>query len=191
MAAEADAAKRKPTSSPRQAWVTLALVVATSLMFGLVILPKMGGGPRSKLEGLPAPDFNLELLGGGAEGDRIQLSNLVGKAVVLDFWASWCGPCRKQAPIVEAFSSAHPAKDVVVVGVNTSDDKNEALGYLKSKSPGYAMAFDEGGRVASAYGVRNLPTMVIVGKSGKITAVRQSVVRAGELEELAQRALAE
>ena len=191
MSAEVDTTKRKPTSSPRQAWVTLALVIATSLVFGLVVLPKMGGGPSSKLVGLPAPDFNLELLSGGAEGNRIQLSSLVGKAVVLDFWASWCGPCRKQAPIVEAFSGAHSAQDVVVVGVNTSDDKNEALGYLKSKSLSYAMAFDEGGRVASAYGVRNLPTMVIVGKSGKITAVRQSVVRAGELEELALRAMRE
>lgn len=191
MPADAPRDKRKPTSSPGQVWVTLALVIAVSLMFGLIVLPKIDGGRTSKLEGLPAPDFSLELIAGGDPGNRIQLSSLAGKAVVLDFWASWCGPCKKQAPILETFASAHPANDVVVVGVNTSDTRSDAQAFLRSMSLSYAMAFDEDGRVAMAYGVKNLPTVVIVSKSGKISAVRQSVVRGAELEELVARARAQ
>jgi thiol-disulfide isomerase/thioredoxin len=190
MNAESVPEKHKPTSSPRHAWVTLALVVIVSSLFGLIVLPKLGGR-GSSLQGLPAPDFNLEVIAGGEAGNRIHLGDLVGKAVVLDFWASWCGPCRQQAPIVEAFSKAHSARDVVVVGVNTSDTRADALEYLRSTTLSYAMALDEDGKVAMAYGVKTLPTVVVVGKSGKITAVRQSVVRRSELEDLVSRANAQ
>jgi cytochrome c biogenesis protein CcmG/thiol:disulfide interchange protein DsbE len=169
--------------------MTLALVIAASLIFGLVILPRLGGGKPSGIEGTTAPDFELEVISGGEPGNRLRLSSLAGKAVVLDFWASWCGPCRQQAPIVEQLSRAHQSGEVVVVGVNTSDERDDALTFVKSASLTYTMLFDEGTKVASAYGVRNLPTMVVVGKSGKITAVRSRVVRADELNSLVGEAL--
>ncbi len=175
--------------SPKQPWLTLVLVIGASLVFGLVILPRLSGGKSSAMEGLPAPDFELEVISGGDAGNRLRLSNLAGKAVVLDFWASWCGPCRQQAPIVEELARAHPSGDVVVVGVNTSDDRDDALAFTKSASLTYAMVFDEGTRVASAYGVRNLPTLVVVDKNGKVMAVRTRVVRRAELEELVAKAL--
>lgn len=176
-------------ANPKQSWLTLVLVIGVSLVFGLVILPRLSGGKSSVLEGLPAPDFELEVISGGDPGNRLRLSRLAGKAVVLDFWASWCGPCRQQAPIIEELARAHPAGDVVVVGVNTSDDRGDALAFTKSASLTYAMVFDEGTRVASAYGVRNLPTLVVVGKSGKVLAVRTRVVRRAELDDLVAQAL--
>lgn len=180
--------KEATEPSPGRAWLTIAIVIAVSLLFGLVILPRVGGR-SSAFEGKPAPDFALEVISGGEPGNRLKLSSLAGKAVVLDFWASWCGPCRQQAPIAEELSRDHAGGDVVVVGVNTSDERDDALAFVKSASLTYAMLFDEGSRVAGAYGVRNLPTMVVVGKSGNIVAVRHGVVRRAELDRLVGEAL--
>lgn len=174
--------------SPRRAWLTIALVVAASLIFGLVILPRLPGGKANAFEGQPAPDFDLEVISGGDAGNRLRLTHLAGKAVVLDFWASWCGPCRQQAPIIEELARGAGA-DVAVVGVNTSDERDDALAFVKSASLSYAIVFDEGTRVAQAYGVRNLPTLVVVGKSGKVLAVRNRVVRGEELRKLVDEAL--
>jgi cytochrome c biogenesis protein CcmG/thiol:disulfide interchange protein DsbE len=169
--------------------VIVVLVIAASLVFGLWVLPRLGG-KQSPLEGLAAPAFELDVISGGDPGNRLRLRDLGGKAVVLDFWASWCAPCRQQAPIVEAFAKKHANDDVVVVGVATSDDRDDALAFVKSASLSYAMVWDEGSRVAGAYGVRNLPTLVVVGKSGNIVAVRSKIVRAAELEQLVAEALA-
>jgi cytochrome c biogenesis protein CcmG/thiol:disulfide interchange protein DsbE len=180
--------KIKPTTNVRQAWLSIALVIGLSLFFGLVLLPHYGG-KKTSLEGIAAPDFNLEVISGGPEGNRVHLASLQGKAVVLDFWASWCAPCRQQAPIVEALARAHTGNDLMVVGVNTSDDKDDAVTFVRSQNLAYTMVFDEGSRVANGYQVRELPTLVVIGKSGKIRAIRARVVKKDELEQLVSEAL--
>jgi cytochrome c biogenesis protein CcmG/thiol:disulfide interchange protein DsbE len=180
---ESSIAQLKQTSSLRQGWVTLALVIITSALFGLIVLPSLHGGKTSPLEGQMAPDFSLEVIAGGDTGNRIKLSALAGKPVVLDFWASWCGPCKQQMPIVDAVARKHAA-DVTFVGVNTSDSREDAEQYLRSKELAYTMVYDDGSRVGTSYGVRGIPTMVVIGKSGKVSAVRARVVRADELEKL-------
>src|SRR5262245_22350361 len=177
----------KPTTKVRPAWISLAIVIAVSLFFGFVLLPHYGR--RSSLEGAPAPDFNLEVISGGPEGNRVHLASLQGKAVVLDFWASWCAPCRQQAPIVEALARDHVGNDLMVVGVNTSDDRDDAVTFVRSQNLAYTMVFDEGSRVANAYQVRELPTLVVIDKSGKIHTIVSRVVRKEELEKLVSEAL--
>jgi thiol-disulfide isomerase/thioredoxin len=175
--------KLKETQNPRQAWTTLLLVIAVSAFFAFIVLPYIR--PKSPLEGVAAPDFALGVIHGGDVNSRIRLSDLRGKTVILDFWASWCGPCRVQAPIVDTIARRHEsAGDVVVVGVSTSDERNAAIQFARGANLSYPMVFDDGNRVAAAYSVTGLPTLVIVDQAGKIVSVRRSVVREPELEEL-------
>jgi thiol-disulfide isomerase/thioredoxin len=109
--------------------------------------------------------------------------------VIIDFWASWCAPCRAQAPIIDKLAREHEsANDLVVVGVNTSDEHESALEFARSANLSYPMVYDEQNRVAAAYSVTGLPTLIVVDKAGKIVSVRRSVVRKSELEQLVERA---
>lgn len=175
--------KLKETTNPRQAWVTLLLVVGITALFVFVILPYMR--PKSPLEGVGAPDFALPVIHGGDPGNRVRLSDLRGKTVVLDFWASWCAPCRAQAPIIDKLARQHEKDgDLVVVGVNTSDEQEAAIQFARSHNLAYTMLYDEQNQVARAYSVTGLPTLIVVDRAGKIVAVRRSVVRQKELEQL-------
>jgi thiol-disulfide isomerase/thioredoxin len=122
---------------------------------------------------------------GGDPGSRLGLSDLRGRVVVLDFWASWCAPCRAQAPIIDRVAREHEGDDVTVVGVSTSgDDWGRAVRFAQSVDLSYASVFDKEGRVADAFKVQALPTLVVVDPTGVVSAVRTRSVRAEELTAL-------
>jgi thiol-disulfide isomerase/thioredoxin len=181
-------AKSGRSLPPKEGWWTAVLVLVVALLFGLVVLPSLDKKQGSKLLGEAAPDFALPVIYGGDAGDRVRLADLKGKAVVLDFWASWCGPCQAQAPIMDKVARAYEGKGVIVLGVNTSDESESALQFLRSRNIGYASVLDEANRTATEYGVRQLPTMVVIDRSGRVTAVRSRVVREQELTELIEEA---
>jgi peroxiredoxin len=151
-------------------------------MFAFVILPYVDQKP-AKLSGQEAPNFDLELLSGGAPGDRVRLSDLRGKIVVLDFWASWCRPCKEQSQVLSAVSSQLP-KDVYLLGISTSDQRPAAEAFLKAENLPYANAFDEGGEVGGALHITQLPTLVVLDRSGVIVAAESRVLSAAEVTEL-------
>jgi thiol-disulfide isomerase/thioredoxin len=174
--------------APRAGWQHAALVViVVALLFGGVVLPYLRPA-RSPNLGKLAPDFTLPVVHGGEPGNRLHLADLRGNAVLLDFWASWCAPCRQQAPIVDRVARRWEGKGVVVVGVNTGDEQDEAVRFAASRKLSYASVFDDG-RVAEAYGVRQMPTLYVLGPDGRVVAVRQRVVGERELEELVKEAL--
>jgi thiol-disulfide isomerase/thioredoxin len=174
---------RAKTATPGQAVAVIGGVLALAAVLGLAILP-LFNPVKSKLVGLPAAGFALPVIAGGEPGSRVRLADLRGKVVVLDFWASWCAPCRAEAPIVDLVARRHEGKGVVVLGVATSDEQAPALQFVTSHGIRYTTVFDEGEHVANAFQVRELPTLVVIDAAGVVSAIRPRMVHEEELEEL-------
>ena len=124
-----------------------------------------GGSGRA---GTAAPDFSLKLL----DGKSMRLSQHKGKdIVVLDFWATWCGPCRRALPAIAEIANEYKDKGVVVYAVNQRESPAAIRRFLKSANIALAVALDAKGAVGDKFGVEGIPTTVIIDKSGKIRSV--------------------
>jgi len=130
--------------------------------------PKVELPEESDLTGEPAPEFTLPLLDGGT----FELAAHRGKNIVLlDFWATWCGPCRAAMPALVEVAREYADKGVRYFAVNLREDPGKIRSYLKEAGLQIAVPLDKDGSVAQQYGVRGIPTMVIVDKDGVVEKV--------------------
>ena len=174
---------------PKEYWWPIAFVLGVSLFFGWIVLPKLDQ-QRQALEGHAAPPIDLPVIFGPRAGQHQTLADLSGQPVILDFWASWCKPCREQAPIVQDVWQRNKQRGVYALGIATGGDvKEEAVAFLQSHGIAYPSVYDENGRIANAYRVSELPTLVVVGRDGRVLAVRRRPVDAAELSQLVEVAL--
>lgn len=181
-----------PTSSRGGAahHARMALVVL-ALAAGFAFVPRATAscGRTSGTE--EAPDFTASVVANGLDPDQktLTMSALRGHPVVLDFWATWCGPCQAESPIVNGIAQRFKDKGLVVVGVNTSDAEGLAAKYAKIKGLTFPMVYDDNNTIANKYKVDNLPTLIVVSKEGKIVAVRHGVTSDADLERLVRQVL--
>ena len=133
----------------------------------------------SPLPGKPAPDFALETLA----GDSLRLDDLKGQVVLVNFWASWCGPCRSEMPALERFSAAHPA--ITVLGIATLDQNGASRAFARSVGATYAMGTNGDGTLLARYGGFALPTTAIVDAHGRLVATIYGPVTGGDLARIA------
>ena len=120
----------------------------------------------SPLVGRPAAPFSLALF----DGTRFQLAQQRDKIVIVNFWASWCIPCREEAPVLEATWRAYRDKGVLFVGVNIQDSEEAARAFLREFGITYPNGPDPGGRIAIEYGVYGIPETFFIGRGGRILA---------------------
>lgn len=127
-------------------------------------VPPEDDGKESPLAGKPAPEFKLPML----EGDDFDLSKAKGKVVVLDFWATWCGPCVKSLPgLIEAMAE-FPSGEVMFVAVNQGESKDQVTKFLSARGWEMPVAFDADQKVAKKFSVEGIPHTVVIDRDGKI-----------------------
>jgi thiol-disulfide isomerase/thioredoxin len=161
----------------------IAVLVALSALFGLAILPRLSPG-EGGMVGKPAPDITLPVAANGDPGARMQVSQLKGHAVVLDFWATWCGPCAMQAPILDRIARRYQDKGVVVLGVNVDDPPEIAREYALRKGLTYPIVMDAMKAASRSYSVDKLPSLVVIDKAGLVVAYLTGLVDESSLDEI-------
>lgn len=146
---------------------------------GLLGLAACGGQTEepAPVVGRPAPDFSLT----GLDGEPVALASLRGKPVVLNFFATWCLPCRQELPAFQAMAERHADKGLTVLLVDLQEDPADVAAFLESLDVGLSAVVDDTGRVTKAYRVRGLPSTFFLD--------RQGVIRAVQLGALDERAL--
>lgn len=156
----------------RMASVGIAVGVALLLLIGYEGLAQVQAYEADKLVGKPAPAISLDLLDGG----KFNLADHKDKnIVVLDFWATWCPPCRMSMPILVRVLDKYKDKGVVFYAVNEADEPDSIRAFQKKLDLKFAVALDKDKSVARKYALEGIPQTVIVGKDGTVQAVHVGV----------------
>jgi len=142
------------------AWIWASAVPAAATTGGLIPSPR---------EGFLAPDFTLELLGGG----DVTLSELRGKGVVINLWASWCPPCRAEMPAIQRVYEKTKGRGLEVLAVNTTfqDSERAAADFIQELGLTFPVPLDRSGMVSRQYQLRALPSTFFVDREGIIHKV--------------------
>ena len=163
--------------------LALTGVISAVAVVGAVVALADGTSPgrgRIEAEGA-ARDFDLARV--GAPEERVTLEDFAGQPLVVNFWASWCVPCRKEMPALQA-AAERLAGRVRFVGINHQDGATAAAEFQRDVGVTYPSGHDPDGAVARDYGVLGLPTTVLVDASGRIVARRLGEVTDDELARL-------
>lgn len=153
------------------AWMTWALVLGMIWTVVSRVQPEaVQASPGSVAkEGFTAPDFKLGLLDGGT----VTLSELKGKVVLVNFWTSWCPPCRKEMPAIESVYRSYKDLGLVVIGLNLTaqDSKQDAASFVQEIGVTFPIALDLDNSIGNLYRVTALPTSFFIDRKGVIRSV--------------------
>lgn len=172
-----DATLPSPQSIPRR-WGCLLAWLAVLGLLGLVGWKLWQGGLAQVSSG-PAPDFTLNTF----DGPALRLSTLKGQAVVINFWASWCIPCRDEAPLLERTWRTYKDSGVVFIGVAYLDDEKSARAFLAEFNITYPNGPDLGTQIAPLYRIKGIPETFFINRVGELNGVYVGPISEVELRQ--------
>jgi len=139
-----------------------------NVFFGLVLsISAATGLASSGLEGQPAPDFALK----SSTGENLRLSEYRGDVVMINFWATWCGPCRQEMPLLDELYSRYERVGFNLLGVNIDDDSYRAMQMIEELGVNFPVLFDSSKTVSELYEVEAMPVTVLVDREGTVRYV--------------------
>lgn len=119
---------------------------------------------EEKMEGKIAPDFTLQSL----QGKKISLSSYRGKIVILDFWATWCPPCRQELKIIQKLYDEYKDKDVIILCINSGENREKVENFIDENNYTFTVLLDNDGKVSEMYKVKGIPRVLLIDKKGVI-----------------------
>ncbi len=142
-----------------------AIAVSFLLQWRDSLLDRLPGLPEpAPSQGATAPDITLQNL----DGESVSLSDYRGQPVVLNFWATWCGPCRAEMPHLQDVYEAHRDAGLVVLGVNVRETREEAVGFLRELGVDFPVLLDPDLAAVERYSVTSLPITFFIDRDGTI-----------------------
>lgn len=147
----------------------ICLALCALLAMGAHASKKPADGP------VPAPDFTLKTL----NGESVRLADLRGQVVMINFWASWCGPCRQEMPLLNKIHDDYHKAGFTLLGINLDEQTSAAKAFLKTTPVTFPVLHDEGGKVADLYKNTAMPSSYFIDKKGKIAHLHRGY-RPGE-----------
>ncbi|MFC1991764.1 TlpA family protein disulfide reductase [Chloroflexota bacterium] len=156
-------------------WVALGIFVITLLLF---LANQNSTATVGLTKGTLAPDFTLTDL----DGNQVSLSDFRGKTVFLNFWATWCPPCRAEMPEMESVYQEYKDKEVVIIGVDIQETEETVRQFVQEGGYSWTFLLDTSGTVAADYEVVAIPTSLFLDKEGIIRAVNVNAMTKREIE---------
>ena len=139
------------------------------LLLACLALVTSGIAAAAAVPGSPAPALVLPARDGG----KIDLASLKGEVVMINFWATWCGPCRQEMPLLAQLHTKYEPLGFTLLGVNVEPDSAAAVDWLKGVPVGFPILFDKDSAVAGRFGVEGMPSTVFVDRNGQVRYVHR------------------
>jgi peroxiredoxin len=170
--------------SQRYTFIGIGLfVIGIMLLLWMALQPSSGQSaaqtePQVMEQNKPAPNFTTQAL----SGSETALADYAGDVVVVNFWATWCPPCKAEMPGINAFYERHQAEGLVVLAVNAKESESLVRPFIESNQFTFPVLLDPAGAIVNQYQVRSFPTTVIIDRDGIVRHIQVGMISEEELE---------
>jgi len=178
--------QKKSANMPRNLLIAGVSLLLVGLLMWLALRPSTpttstAAPPNNGVEvGLPAPAFNLESL----DGEQVALSDHLGEVVVVNFWATWCPPCRAEMPGIEQVYQAHKDEGMVVLAINGQEEAVLVKNFIDENGFTFPVLLDSNAEALRAYNARSFPMTIVVDRDGVVQYKQVGPITPAQLESL-------